>query len=54
MAALKVKILFWIRFYVLFTQSSNIAEGIFSVVFHMVCKIMSLNEIMKQPLERLD
>ena len=54
MAAPNVKILFWIRFYVLLPWSSPVEEGIFPVVFCMVCKMMSFAEIMKQLLERLD
>ena len=54
MAAPNVKILFWIRFYVLLPKISHVAEGIFPAVFYMVCKMMSFAEIMKQPLERLD
>ena len=54
MAAPNIKILFWMQFYVLLPLGSCVAEGIFPVVFCMVCKMMSFAEIMKQPLERLD
>ena len=34
--------------------TAKFTEGIFPVVFRVVCKMMSFAEIMKQPLERLD
>ena len=54
MDAPNVKILFWILFYVVLPQTSHVAEGIFPLIFCMVCKMMSFTEIMKRPIERLD